>query len=234
MFGLGYILLCILPICLSVDLSYTVEEGKSPGTYIGDIAIDSKIMDDIPQQDKNLITFSQLQGKVDSSQYFQVSKKTGKLYAIVTLDAEAMCKRNEECFQLIDVAIRKGTSSMRILEIKVIIKDINDHKPEFPDKQISIEFFEDVGIGTKVIIPNAIDKDVGVVNSKISYELKKMKNEPFTLFVAPSIDGMSQLGIKLEERLDREKKDSYILQIVAEDTGTPPKQSTLNVHISSQ
>ena len=56
-----------------------------------------------------------------------------------------MCKRNEECFQLIDVAVRKGASSMRILEIKVIIKDINDHKPEFPDKQINIEFVEDVG-----------------------------------------------------------------------------------------
>ena len=100
---------------------------------------------------RKLITFSQLQGKVDTSQYFQVSKKTGKLYAIVTLDAEAMCKHNEECFQLIDVAIRKGTSSMRILEIKVIIKDINDHKPEFPDKQINIQFNEGDRKGMKKI-----------------------------------------------------------------------------------
>ena len=232
MFELVYIILCTLPICLSVDLTYTVEEGKSPGTYIGDIAADSKIMENIPQQDKKLITFSQLQGKVDNSQYFQVSKKTGKLYATVTLDAEAMCKRNEECFQLIDVAVRKGTSSMRILEIKVIIKDINDHKPEFPDKQVNIQFDEDVMVGTKVIISNAIDKDVGSMNSNISYELKKQKNEPFTLFVAPSIDRTSQLGIKLEETLDRETEDSYVVQVVAKDAGHPHKQNTLNVHIS--
>ena len=232
MFGLGYILLCILPICLSADLMYTVEEGKSPGTYIGDIATDSKIMVDIPQQDKNLITFSQLQSNVDSSQYFQVSKKTGKLYATVTLDAEAMCKHNEECFQLIDIAVRKGTSSMRILEIKVIIKDINDHKPEFPEKQFNIEYLEDVGVGTKILIPNAIDKDVGLQNSKITYELKKMKNEPFTLYVALGVEGIPMVGIKLEERLDRETKDTYVVQVVAKDAGFPPKQNTLNVHIS--
>ena len=232
MFELIHILLCTLPMCLSVDLTYTVEEGKSPGTYIGDIAADSKIMNTIPQQDKKLITFSQLQGKVDSSQYFKVSKKTGKLYAIVTLDAEVMCKHNEECFQLIDIAVRKGTSSMRILEIKVIIKDINDHKPEFPDKQVNIQFDEGYGKGMRKSIPNAIDKDVGLVNSKISYELKKMKNEPFTLLITPGVEGTSILGIKLEDTLDREDKDSYAVQVVAKDAGSPPKQNTLNVLIS--
>ena len=232
MFGFVYILLCTLPICLSVDLIYTVEEGKTPGTYIGDIAADSKIMNNIPEKDKKLITFSQLQGKVDSSQYFQVSKKTGKLYAIVTLDAEAMCKRNKECFQLIDVAVRKGTSSMRILEIKIIIKDINDHKPEFPEKQVNIQFDEGYGKGMRKSIPNAIDKDVGLQNSKITYELKKMKDEPFTLFITPNVVGTSQLGIELEKTLDRETKDSYIVQVVATDSGSPQKQNTLNVHIS--
>ena len=232
MLGLGYILLCTLPICLSVDLTYTAEEGKSSGSYIGDIAADSKIMNDISQQNKNLITFSQLQGNVDSSQYFQVSKKTGKLYATVTLDAEAMCKRNEECFQLIDVAVRKGTSSLRILEIKVIIKDINDHKPEFPDKQINIQFNEGDRKGMRKSIPNAIDKDVGILNSKITYELEKMKNEPFTLLITPGVEGTSILGIKLEDTLDREDKDSYVIQVVAKDAGSPPKQNTLNVHIS--
>ena len=232
MLGLGYILLCTLPICLSVDLTYTMEEGKSPGSYIGDIAADSKIMNDIPQQDKKLITFSQLQGKIDSSQYFQVSMKTGKLYAIVTLDAEAMCKRNEDCFQLIDIAVRKGTSSMRILEIKVIIKDINDHKPEFPDKKINIEFSEKDANSVKVLIPNAVDRDVGLLNSKISYELKKMKNEPFTLDITAGVEGTLQLWIKLEAPLDREEKDSYVIQVVAKDAGLPPKQNTLNIHIS--
>ena len=79
MLRLIYIIVCILPICHSVDLTYTMEEGKSPGTYIGDIAADSKIMNDIPQQEKKLISFSQLQSKIGNSQYFQVSKKTGKI-----------------------------------------------------------------------------------------------------------------------------------------------------------
>ena len=233
MLELSLLFLSVFHTCFSVDLFYTVEEGKSPGTYIGDIAADSKIMDDIPQEDKKLITFSQLQqGGTGSSQYFQVSKKTGKLYAIVTLDAEALCKRNEECFQLIDVAVRKGASSMRILEIKVIIKDINDHKPEFLDKQVNIKFYEGFGKGMRKPIPKAVDKDVGILNSKITYELKKIKNEPFTLVITPSVDGTSMVEIKLEETLDRETKDSYVVQVVAKDAGYPPKQNILNVHIS--
>ena len=233
MLRLMIMILSIFHTCFPADLTYTVEEGKSPGTYIGDIAADSKVMENISQQDKKVITFSQLQqDETDSSQYFQVSKKTGKIYTTVTLDAEAMCKINKECFQLIDVAVRKGTSSMRILEIKIIIKDINDHKPEFPEKQVNIQFDEGYGKGMRKSIPNAIDKDVGLQNSKITYELKKMKDEPFTLFITPSVVGTSQLGIELEKTLDRETKDSYIVQVVATDSGSPQKQNTLNVHIS--
>ncbi len=70
-------ILSIFHTCFPADLTYTVEEGKSPGTYIGDIAADSKVMENISQQDKKVITFSQLQqDETDSSQYFQVSKKT--------------------------------------------------------------------------------------------------------------------------------------------------------------
>ena len=229
-------LICLLfsnlQYCLCVDLTYKVEEETSPGTYIGDIAADSNIIDSVPQSDHNLVRFSQLQkGRSGRSQLFQVSKKTGKLYTAETLDAEELCKPNEECFELLDVAVQKGTSSIKILEVKVIILDINDHNPEFLHKQVDIKFNEDVRTGMKNSIPNAIDKDVGVKNSKISYELKKYKDEPFSLFVSNNVDGTSKVEISLEKMLDREVKDSYLIQVVAKDGGSPPKQSILNVHV---
>ena len=119
------VLISVLPKCLCVDLTYTVEEGKSPGTYIGDIAADSQIAKDY--EDLNKITFNQLQQLTGNLQLFRVSKKTGKLYTMETLDAEVMCKSNEECFQMMDVAIQKGTSTIKILEVKIIIEDVNDH-----------------------------------------------------------------------------------------------------------
>lgn len=60
--------------------------------------------------------------------------------------------------------------------MKVIIKDINDHKPEFPQKEVNIEFDEGDRNGMKNSTPNAIDKDVGVVNSQVTYEFKKYKD----------------------------------------------------------
>ena len=228
-----WLLVCVLQKCFCADLSYKVEEGKSPGTYVGNIVADSNIMDTVPTQDRSLVRFSQLQkGLSSSSRLFQISKKTGKLYTAEILDAEELCKYNNECFQIVDIAVQKAASTIKILEIKIIIIDVNDHQPEFPHKQINIEFGEGDGIGMKKSIPSAIDKDVGVINSKISYELKKYKDEPFSLFVSKNVDGTSKLEINLKERLDRERKDSYLIQVLAKDGGSPPKESTLHVHIS--
>ena len=219
-------------ICLSTDLTFRVEEGKSPGTYLGDIAADSNVMDDVAIQDQNLISFSLMeQDGISSSPLFRISKKTGKLYTAQTLDAESLCIFNKECFLMVDVAVQKSKRIMKILEVKVKIQDVNDHQPEFPEKQVTVEFEENDKKGTKVIIPNAIDKDVGAINSKITYQLKKVNKEPFALFVIKKVDGTSDLSIVLEDELDREVKDSYLIELIARDGGSPPKQSVLHVHI---
>ena len=232
LFFLIFTFLTILPTYLCVDLIYKVEEGKSPGTFIGDIAADSNVMDNVPFKDKKLIRFTKLQDVTEEPQLFKVSQNTGKLYTAEILDAEDLCKYNKECFKMLDVAVQKGASSIKILEIKIIIQDVNDHQPEFPHKQINIKFDEDVALGTKILIPNAVDKDVGVINSQIIYELKKYKDEPFSLVVSKKIDGTSKLEIMLEEKLDREIQDSYITQVVAKDEGVSPKQSILHVFIT--
>ena len=223
----------VLHFSYCVDLTFRVEEGKSPGTYLGDIAADSNVMDDVAIQDQNLITFSLMeQDGTSSSPLFRISKKTGKLYTAQSLDAESLCTFNKECFLMVDVAVQRENTISRILEIKVIIEDVNDHQPEFPEKQVNIEFSEDDSKGVKRLIPNAIDKDVGFVNSKITYELKRMKQEPFTLSVFKKVDGTSDLSIILGKRLDREVKNSYLIQVIAKDGGSPPKESILLVHVS--
>ena len=225
-----YCLLAVFNLCFCADLIYNVEEEQSPGTYIGNIATDSLVMDNIPLKDHKHIIFSQLQKR--RSQLFRVGKSTGKLYTAQILDAESLCSENVECYKIIDVAVRKAKSFIKLLEIKIIIKDINDHQPEFPDKQIDIEFDEGDGIGMQKSIPNAMDKDVSGLNSQITYELNKEEGNPFTLSVSKTLAGTSDLSIILEDRLDREKKDSYMIKVIAKDGGSTPKQSILDVHIS--
>ena len=228
-----FIILLILQRCACLDLTYYVKEGMNPGTYLGNIAADSHILDTVAPQDRKLITFSLLQqGEQESPQLFRVSEKSGKLFTILRLDAERLCTYNTECYEMVDIAVRRAESFMRILEIKVIIQDVNDHTPEFPQKLINIEFYENAKKGTKKLIPNAVDRDVGLVNSQIDYQLKKLKTDPFSLFISKRIDGTSKLEINLEDDLDREVKDSYLVHVIAKDGGTPAKQSVLDVHIS--
>lgn len=228
-----YLLLVILHTSLAADLTYYVKEGQSQGTLVGDISMDTHLIDGIPHQNNGLITFNLLQqGISNTGQLFQVSKNTGKLYTTQNLDAELICKREKECYKMIDVAMRKGTSFIKLLEIKVIIQDVNDHQPKFSKKEVNIQLSERDSKGTKISIPNAIDRDVGHLNSQITYQLKKNRDEPFTLSVSERVDGTSDLSIILESKLNREAKDTYMIQVIAKDGGSPAKQSILNVHIS--
>lgn len=227
------LLLSILHSCLCVDLTYYVEERKSPGTLVGDIAADSHLMDSVPQNDRSLIRFDQLgEGVAGRTLLFRVPKKTGKLYTAQTLDAELLCQNNKECFQIVKVAVRRAKTFMKIINIKVVVQDVNDHQPEFSEQKVEIQFSEDDRRGARRSIPNAIDKDVGILNSQITYQLKKNMDDPFTLSISKSLDGTSKLSITLEDMLDREVKDSYMVQVIAKDGGSPSQQSVLDVHIS--
>lgn len=225
--------LSVMQTCQSADLTYYVEEGKSPGTYLGDIAADIHLVDIVQPEEYHLVSFSQLkQDMMGSSQLFHVSEKTGKLYTAQTLDAEFICEQDKECVKMMDVAVQKASSFIKLIEIKVIVKDVNDHQPEFPYKQIDLQFLESDRIGLRKPIPNAVDGDVGISNSLVTYELNKNANEPFKLSAVTCIDGTSELGIELEELLDREKKESYKLQVIATDSGFPPKNNILYIYVS--
>ncbi|GAB1604378.1 protocadherin gamma-B4-like isoform X4 [Argonauta hians] len=217
----------------SVDISYDVEEAARKGTFIGDVAADTQLLNSFPLREHRLVTFNQLQPKTftTATRLFNVSKN-GKLYTAEVLDAESLCKYNTECFKIVEVAVQHEQSFVKILEIRLIIKDINDNRPEFPVKRIDISFSEDDSKGLKRSIPNAIDKDVSVTNSKITYRLNKEFDDPFSLSVSKRVDGKAKLDIKLERKLDREQKDSYKLQVIAKDGGFPVRQSVLDVFIS--
>lgn len=229
----GCILMLVLHTCLCIDVTYYVEEGKSPGTYVGDIATDTHVIDSVPMNTRDLIRFNLLgQNANDNSPWFRIAKKTGKLYTAQTLDAESLCRHNKECFRIIKVAVQQAKVFMKVLKIKVNIQDVNDHQPEFPEMKVAIEFSEESTKGAGRSIPNAIDKDVGALNSQLTYQLKKNIDDPFTLSISKSVDGTSDLSITLKDMLDREVKDSYLIQVIAKDGGSPPKQSVLDVPIS--
>ncbi|GAB1604127.1 protocadherin beta-15-like [Argonauta hians] len=224
-----YLFCGLLYTVTSIDITYHVKEEESPHTYIGDIATDSKLYP--LKQNNSVMTFTQLQRTVSRNSHLFNITTPGKLYTTQTLDAESICTYNKECSRIVKVAVRKSEIFIKILKIKIIIDDINDHKPEFPTKQLKIEFHERDGKGSTKSIPNAIDRDISLLNSNISYKLKD-KSRKFSLSTFGGFNRITRLEIMLEEKLDRELKDTYMLQLVAKDGGIPSKQSTLNIQIS--
>ncbi|XP_052829003.1 protocadherin beta-15 isoform X2 [Octopus bimaculoides] len=226
------LMLICLHTCLCVDFTYYIMDDSRPGTYLGNVGADTHLMDSLPPEEHSLIRFSQLQkDRTDNSQLFNVSK-TGEIYTAQTLDAESLCKYNIECYKMVDIAVRRRKSFLKILEIKVIIEDINDHQPEFPETQINLTFSETDGRGTTRSIPNAVDKDVGIQNSQINYELIKNDDDPFTLSVFKRVDGTSYLRLSLEKKLDRELKDNYLIKVLARNGRSPLMNGILKVNIS--
>ncbi|CAI9733569.1 protocadherin beta-18 isoform X1 [Octopus vulgaris] len=222
----------LLPVlCLSVDIIYHVKEEKSSNTFVGDIAKDARLHDSGHQDNHRMITFTQIVGRLTTSQLFNVTQG-GKLFTTQRLDAESLCTYNSDCFRIIKVVVHRMKTFMKILKIKVIIEDINDHKPQFPSEMIDLMFSETDGKGTTKSIPNAIDKDVGAQNSQIIYRLEKTIDLPFSLSVSKRLDGTAKLDLVLVGKLDRESKDLYNVAIIATDEGFHPMLSKLNVQIT--
>ncbi|GAB1604147.1 protocadherin beta-15-like [Argonauta hians] len=217
---------------LSIDITYHVKEEGSPHTYIGDIAVDSNLSHSLAHQQHTRITFTQLQRTVSSGSHLFNVTNTGKLYTTETLDAESLCTYNKECSRTVKVAVRKGKTFMKILRIKIFIEDINDHSPEFEENEIEIEFSERDGKGDKSPILNAIDKDISIQNSQITYSIKKTGREAFSVSLDKQDDGVVMPTLTLDDKLDREVQDSYILTLEAKDGGHPPRTASLQVHIS--
>ncbi|GAB1604334.1 putative protocadherin beta-18, partial [Argonauta hians] len=214
------------------DITYHVKEGQSANTLIGNIASDAHLYNSFPVENLNRITFSRLHESAGGKAPMFTVNRNGMMYTSQTLDSEKLCKYNTECFRIVEVAVRHKESFVKVIEVKVIIDDVNDHTPEFPIKDVSIQFYETDSRGTTKSIPNAIDKDVGFLNSQITYQLKKDMDDPFKLSVVKKIDGTRKLSIVLQKKLDREVKETYTLQVVAKDDGSPSHQGVLTIHVT--
>lgn len=122
-----------------------------------------------------------------------------------------------------------GHSSRRTgsTDITIIVKDVNDNRPEFPDVPYIGHVQENLGKGASVIMITAVDGDDPNEqgNAKIIYELIDDANGLF------EIDRYKGL-IKTRERLDREHRDEYTIRVGASDMGQPPQEGEVSMHKS--
>lgn len=215
------------------DVLYRVPEEQPPNTLIGSLAAD-----------KGLPDTGHLYKLEVGAPYLRVDGKTGDIYTTeVPIDRETLrdCQDIfvEKCFLEFEVSITdmvKGTTGPRLIEGLIEVLDINDNTPQFASPILSLAIPENTHIGALFSIPMATDKDSGS-NGVAEYSLSSGPDgdQLFSLQVALDTDEkLPQLVVM--GNLDREKKDSYDLNIRVVDGGKPPRASSalLRVTVTDQ
>ncbi|XFF83803.1 hypothetical protein AB1E18_010022 [Capra hircus] len=132
-----------------------------------------------------------------------------------------------------DVANRlTGHIVDKSLIINIRINDVNDHAPEFPEKEFNISVKEDHAAGQPVFQMLAVDLDQeNTPNSQVLYFL--VSQTPVPRESGFRIDRVSG-EVRLSGCLDYEMAPRFTLLIGARDYGHPPLSSTATVHVHVQ
>ncbi|XP_060110480.1 protocadherin gamma-C5-like [Heteronotia binoei] len=203
----------------SAQIRYSVPEELTRGSFVGNVAKDLGM-------DVAKLAAANLQVLSDSdSQYFSVNVNTGIIIVNDRIDREQLCGQNLRCFLHLKLAIENPVEFYRI---EVEILDINDNAPEFSSSTIALQVYELAALGARFPVPHAQDLDVGT-NTLQTYHLSA--NENFNLNVKARTDGTKFPELVLENVLDREHIAVHHLVLTAEDGGSPPRSSTIQIAV---
>jgi hypothetical protein len=152
----------------------------------------------------------------------RLTENTGELRTKRAFDREYI---SEYYFALEASDYGKPKSKLTRLNIHIIILDENDNRPKFRQENPQIKISEHVKIndtnGYEIYHVQAEDFDQDR-NGEIIYSILNQDNQQF------QID--SQTGIiRAMMEFDRNKQDTYILNIQARDRGSPSLSSEMNI-----
>ncbi|XP_064209142.1 protocadherin alpha-C2-like [Anguilla rostrata] len=196
---------------------YSIPEEMEIGSVVANLATDLGL---------DVRSLAEREVKLDiihSNKYLDVNKNTGDLYIVEKIDREYLCLAKSSCFLKLDVILQKP---LRIFNIELEIKDINDNAPHFRWEEIQLDILESVSPGERFSLTNAIDPDVGT-NSIKTYQLSE--SEHFDLEIQTGTDGAKYAGLVLRKALDREEQAVYNLILTAVDGGIPARSGTANI-----
>ncbi|CAL8091023.1 unnamed protein product [Calicophoron daubneyi] len=176
------------------------------------------------------------------------------------LCGQLRCCDLEYCSIIIQALLFDSRPSPTAVQINVTLADENDNAPRFPTvkKQEgkvegkpfwSLNIPESAPVGTSYALPTATDADspkFRIQNYKLFINQKdtntngmrkpNFQSSPFTLKFSPHIstgpNPASAPKLRVDRPLDRELKAFYDLELVAEDAGTPPLESSLLIRVN--
>ena len=197
------------------ETTFSVDEEQPDGTIVGTVLATDADGDPM----NNQITYSFVQ----SSNYFTIGGRTGRIRTSSVLDREMLAQVFTPDLRL-DVTARDSASPSRqtTTSITITLADINDNPPIFADSMYENSLLENLPAGQTVFQVSATDIDLGT-NAEINYSFVLNENtEDTSLFTVDSSTGV----LSTTGTLDCERQTSYSFTITATDSGTPSRSST--------
>ncbi|KAG8226847.1 hypothetical protein J437_LFUL004088 [Ladona fulva] len=197
----------------AVDTRVTLEvlEGRPKGTRVGFI----------PTKPGFTYRFN------EPPKEFLLNATSGEVTTAAVLDREAL--RSDRY----DLVVLSSQPTYPI-EVRIIVGDVNDNAPEFPEPSIAVAFSESASAGTRLLLDTATDRDTGVNGMSDDYRIESGNvDDKFRLMVTANPSGdTSYLHLETTGQLDREARATYRLNVSARDGGTPMKLGFLLVNVT--
>ncbi|XP_072751447.1 cadherin-related tumor suppressor [Anoplolepis gracilipes] len=188
-----------------------VKEGEPKGTLVGTI----------PVKPDFTYRFN------EPPQEFVLDSETGQIRTAKVLDREALSSDR------FDFVVLSSQPTYPI-EVRILVLDINDNNPEFPEPSIAMTFSESTEAGTEMLLDSATDRDTpenGVLDDY--FIVDGNTDGKFRLEVRSNPTGeTSYLYLKTTGKLDREQIEFYSLNICVRDRGRPPRLGYLLVNVT--
>ncbi|XP_028717674.1 protocadherin beta-18-like [Peromyscus leucopus] len=202
---------------LSETWSYSVAEEMETGSSVANIIKDMGVGDLAARGARVIFD--------DYQPYLWLELETGNLLLNEKLDREALCGTSEPCILHFQVLLE---NPLQFFQAELLVEDINDHSPTFPEKVIFLNISEGATPGTSFQMDNAQDLDVGM-NGVQNYTISP--NPYFYLKLKDGGKGRKYPELVLDGSLDREKEPSISLILTAVDGGSLPRSATALIQV---
>ncbi|XP_061106361.1 protocadherin alpha-4-like isoform X6 [Conger conger] len=224
--GSGYcavVLLCAFLLCFckpaSAQIRYSVPEESKQDTFVGNVAKDLGL---------DVSTLSERRFRIVSGSkelLLRINTDNGVLFVEKRIDREELCERNSVCVIHLKTVV---DNPLEIHYVDVEIVDMNDHSPDFTEREKHLDIAESALQGARFALESARDPDVGVNTLRI-YRLSQ--NDNFDLEVKNRGEDKIPFLI-LKKPLDREKDSALSLMLTAYDGGKPVRSGSMNITVN--
>uniref|UniRef100_I3MYE3 Protocadherin beta 15 n=1 Tax=Ictidomys tridecemlineatus TaxID=43179 RepID=I3MYE3_ICTTR len=198
---------------------YFVMEETESGSFVADLAKDLELgIGELAARGARVAS-------EDNEPRLQLDLQTGKLILNEKLDREQLCGPTEPCVMHFQVLLNKP---LEVFRAELLVGDINDHSPEFSEREMILKILENSPPGTVFPLKKAQDLDVGNNNVQ-NYNIGS--NSHFHISTIKRGDGRKYPELVLDKELDHEEQSEFRLTLTALDGGSPPRSGTTQIRV---